>query len=275
MGLWQNIMGWFRPSGGTRAPEPAAAPKFSQDEIEAATWFQAQFREQAERVLQGTPFTFALVLAIAMQETSYLWTRFYKKMAPGDVLKLCVGDTFDAPNRDAFPKNKRALLAASNGAQMFDVARAALVSIGKHDNDYRKVAQNENKFCHGYGIFQYDLQFFETNPEFFLQEKWSDFAECLKVLKQELVEALKRAYRTPKETLTEREMVFVAIAYNAGSVNTQGSFKQGFKDDSGQFYGEKIWRYIQLARLLPPPPKPATPDAKPDDTRPDQPPLTS
>jgi hypothetical protein len=86
-------------------------------------------------------------------------------------------------------------------------------------------------------------------------------------------------------------MVFTAIAYNAGRVNTEGSFKQGFKSDDGRYYGENIWRYLQLAKILPPwvPPevKPAavtvetTPggspssDGQPSGSQPQQPPLTS
>lgn len=271
-----GILSWFRPVGSrTRAVEPVAAPRFSQSEIDAATWFQEQFREAAERELQDTPFTFPLVLAIAMQETSYLWSKFYKGMTPGEVLKLCVGDTLDSPNRSAFPKNMRDLAAVANGDSMFKIAREALVNIGKYDKTYGGVAKREDKFCHGYGIFQYDIQFFKTNPDFFLQQKWADFTECLKVLKQELQAAKKRAYGAEKNSLTEREMVFVAIAYNAGRVNTNGSFKQGFKDDSGQYYGEKIWRYLQLARQLPawpPPSKPAPPVA---DGASDSPPPTS
>jgi hypothetical protein len=48
--------------------------------------------------------------------------------------------------------------------------------------------------------------------------------------------------------LTNDEMVYVAIAYNHGSVNTHGSFKQGFfEHDSGKFYGEMIANYLATA----------------------------
>ncbi len=37
-----------------------------------------------------------------------------------------------------------------------------------HVPAYSKVAKLPHKFCHGYGIFQYDLQFFLTDPDYFL-----------------------------------------------------------------------------------------------------------
>src|SRR5262245_19653904 len=119
MGMWRTIMDWLLGDSSTTRSQDLEAPKFSQAEIDAATWFQQNFRADAEKVLEGTPFPFALALAIAMQETSYMWTNFYKNMTPNEVLALCVGDTLDAPNRSAFPKNKSALLAATNGSQMF------------------------------------------------------------------------------------------------------------------------------------------------------------
>jgi hypothetical protein len=218
---------------------------------EAIRWFKAQFGTAIQTACVGTPFSLDMLTAIAMQETYYIWGDLYKKLPVAEVLQLCVGDTLDAPNRSAFPKNKAQLLTEPRGDEMFAIAREALESIGPYFSRYNEIAtMNPNKFCHGYGIFQYDIQFFQTNPAYFLEKRWYNFANCLAVCLQELQEALKRTYKPAKQVLTEEEMVYVAIAYNKGSVNLLKKFKQGYRDDSGRFYGEHIWEYLQLAKSV-------------------------
>ena len=60
--------------------------------------------------------------------------------------------------------------------------------------------------------------------------------------------ALRRAYGASKSTLSDEEMVYVAIAYNRGTVNFARGFKQGYRDEVEKHYGEHIWGYLQLAR---------------------------
>lgn len=219
--------------------------------LENAKWFKAQFKTKIENIIQGTPFSVNMLTAIAMQETGYLWGPLRKILPVEEVLKLCVGDTIDAPGRDAFPQKKADLLAHPKGAQMFTIAREALEAIAQHNADYRAVAVKPNKFCHGFGIFQYDLQFFKPNPQFFLEKRWHDFDACLSVfVRDELKAALKRAYGNNKTSLTDKERVYVAIAYNKGSVNVNGSFKQGHKDN-GKFYGENIAEFLEIAKQAP------------------------
>ncbi|HUP60253.1 MAG TPA: hypothetical protein VNA69_07525 [Thermoanaerobaculia bacterium] len=132
---------------------------------------------------------------------------------------------------------------------MFAVARKALEDIGQHSSRYDEVARmNPNKFCHGFGIFQYDIQFFPKNPRFFLDRQWASFDACLALCVSELKAALKRAYGSRKKTLTPEEMAYVTIAYNRGKVNFAKKFKQGYRDESGKYYGEHIWTYLQMAR---------------------------
>ncbi len=219
---------------------------------DAMAWFKGQFGAQIQAGIQTTPFSVDMLTAIAVQETFEIWGALYQSLPVDEVLELCVGDTLDAPKRSAFPTNKAALLAAPQGAQMFAVAREALESLKPYFPVYKNIANsNPNKFCHGYGIFQYDIQFFKTNPDYFLQKKWYHFDECLAQCVHELNAALKRAYPAGKSTLTDQEMVFVAIAYNRGSVNFAKGFKQGFKDSSGKYYGEYMWEYLQLAKTVP------------------------
>jgi len=132
----------------------------------AITWFKTQFGPQLEAGLADTPFSPDLIAAIALQETSYIWAKLIDKLSPEEILEVCVGDTLDAPNRSAFPKTKDELVAADRGEEMFQVARAALEAVGAHDQTYRRIAETKpNKFCHGFGIFQYDIQFFKSDPE--------------------------------------------------------------------------------------------------------------
>lgn len=217
----------------------------------AMHWFKKQFRLEIQRSIRGTPFTIDLLTAISMQETGYIWINLYEDLQVAELLKLCVGDTLDTPRRKAFPKDKAELLAETNGDAMFSIAREALESIAPHNSDYRSAARNPDKYCRGFGIFQYDLQFFRVNPKYFLEKRWYNFSDCLEQCVQELESALKKVYGAGKSTLSDEEMVYVTIAYNRGSVNFSKKFKQGYEDSSGKFYGEYIWEYLQLAQSIP------------------------
>ncbi len=218
---------------------------------DAARWFKRTYGKEISAAAAETPFSLDLFTAIAMQETYYIWGKLYGKLSLDEVLKLCVGDTLDAPKRSAFPKNKEELLAAPNGDKMFQVAREALESLGAHIPEFHEIAQmHPNKFCHGFGIFQYDIQFFKTNPDFFLERRWYSFDACLTHCVHELQAALKRAYGSGKTMLTDEEQVFVAIAYNRGSVDFKRGFRQGYKDESGKYYGEYIWDYLMLSKSI-------------------------
>jgi len=225
-------------------------------EKEGLIWFKSQFRIPVQAAVKGTPFTVDLISAIAMQE-SYgdAWGLIYKSMPVAEVLKRCVGDTLDFPSRSsAFPKNKAALIAPSvpNGQEMFNIAREALLTLAGFNHGYNGAAHNPDKFCHGYGIFQYDIQFFQqTNPDFFLQKKWFDFDQCLALCLSEL-KAVSDVLFKGKTKLTDEQLTYVAIGYNVGprKVKVGGGFKQGHQSD-GIFYGENIDRYMRMAEAIP------------------------
>ncbi len=217
---------------------------------EAIAWFKRTFGSRIVSGVRGTPFSIDLVCAIANQETGYIWSPLVAKgLSESDVLRLCVGDTLDADKgRSVFPRTKADLLSAPHGAQMFQIAREACVEMARVTPGYGFVMNNPNKFCHGFGIFQYDIQFFRNNPDFFLEKRWQDFSACLAQLLTELKEALARQHWTDKTKLSYDEQVFVAIAYNRGSANPRFGFKQGHKSDDGRYYGENINEYMGIAQ---------------------------
>lgn len=214
-------------------------------------WFKESMGPKVSEAVKNTPFDLDLLAAIAYQETGYVWSRMIGKIPLNEILMNCVGDTIDSPKRSAFPKNKAALLAAPNGDKMFTVARDALKRIGEWDATYKSIFNKKpDKFCHGYGMFQYDLQFFKTNPDYFLTKGWGDVDKIIALAVQELKAAQKRIPSLKgKQSLTYKEKIFVAIAYNKGTADVNGSFKQGHKNTSdGSFYGENIDKYYSIAQ---------------------------
>jgi hypothetical protein len=219
--------------------------------IKDIVWFKSQLGGEITTSLLDTPFTLDLVTAIACQETGYIWQVLRKKLDTiEEVLALCVGDTIDAPGRSAFPKNKAALVAKPRGDEMFAIAREALERVAEHIDGYKPSAAKSNKFMRGYGIFQYDLQFFLKDPDFFLNKEWIRFDSCLAKLLAELRSALVKVGLQNKPSLTDMELAHVAIAYNKGSFNPALGLKQGHKSD-GKFYGESIFEFIALSKTAP------------------------
>ena len=219
--------------------------------IEGMAWFKKLFGARVQAALQGSPFTLDLMTAVAVQETFEVWSGLLSTMGEERILSLCVGDTVDRKRQ--FPKNKADLLKCHDGEQMFRTARLSLEAVAVHNRDYAKAAEHPDKFCRGFGIFQYDIQFFDkVDPVFFLDMKWFDFQACLGKALSELAAVNEELYRG-KRTLTVNEMVYVAIGYNQGAAATDvnGGFKQGYKDGSGRFYGEAIFDHIRIAAKVP------------------------
>jgi hypothetical protein len=217
-------------------------------------WFKREFAAEIEPALSSTAFSVDMLTAIACQETGYIWARLRKTLSVQSVLELCVGDTIDAKpgggGRRAFPKNKAELLSHARGDEMFAIARQCLEDIASHLNDFKPAANSSNKFCRGFGIFQYDLQFFKIDPDYFLQRRWRDFAACLGVAVTELKDAQKKARLGDKTTLTDLEMAHVAIAYNTGRFIASKGLKQGFKNSDGKYYGELVYEYLLKAKQV-------------------------
>lgn len=215
---------------------------------EAILWFKSTFQQQLPQAVAGTPFCIDLLSAIALQETGYIWSVLVAKGLPvNQVLRLCVGDTIDAPGRNAFPKNKQELLSLPKGQQIFDIARQCLVDMAQHIAGYRNAVTNSSKFCRGFGIFQCDLQFAKTKADYFLNQAWGDIVKCLELMMEELKAAQSRQGWSAKTTLTDFEKIHIAIAYNRGKSTLSKGFRQGHFDGE-RYYGEYIQEYLATAQ---------------------------
>ena len=225
-------------------------------------WLKGQFSTQISAAVANTPFSLDLVVAIACQETGFIWGPLQRQGVPtARILKLCVGDTIDGkPNgkgRKPFPRSRAELEGHANGTAMFAVARQALIDMAAVVPGYTSVAQNPNKFCHAFGIFQYDLQFFDLDVPYFSQGGYAEFPRSLKKCVTELIAAQKRTLLKGKTVLTDREQVSVGIAYNRGSYNPNLGLKQGHFDGE-HYYGENLMSYLNLAKTVPTPPAAST-----------------
>jgi hypothetical protein len=217
-------------------------------------WFKQQFSSQIEAALPGTPFDLDMIVAIACQETGYIWAILRKKNLPlAGVVALCVGDTIDykGPHqgRQAFPRNKDALVAKPNGQLMFDIARKALEDMAAYIPGYQDAVANPKKFCRGFGVFQRDLQFFKDDPDYFLERRYESFANTLAHCLGELRRGLNKLGFESRTSLTDLEFEMVAIAYNTGGYNPSKGLQQGHFDGE-KYYGERIDEYLTRSRSV-------------------------
>jgi hypothetical protein len=127
---------------------------------------------------------------------------------------------------------------------MFAIAREALQAIAEFDRAYAAEFRDPGEFCRGYGIFQYDLQFYRRDPDFFLERQWHDFDACLTRFLHELTTKLRRVFGPGKTSLTRSEMAALAIAYNTGSCRPAQGLRQGHRSPGGRYYGERIFDFL-------------------------------
>ena len=220
---------------------------------QAIRWFKQTFEADLRQAVQGTPFTVDFLVAIACQETGYIWSTLQRKGYPtAQIPRLCVGDTIDGDGRKgrrAFPRNREELEAQPRGKAMFAIARAALEEMAQAtgNRDYLRVLANPDKFCRGFGVFQYDLQHFKTDPDYFLEQRYADFRACAAKCIDVLLAAKRRVYPA-LDTLGDAELVHVGIAYNTGRFDHAKGLKQGYKNAAGRYYGEQLAEFLRMAQ---------------------------
>jgi hypothetical protein len=214
-------------------------------------WFKNEFESIIAPSLTETPFDTNMLVALACQETGEVWPFLRRAgLKTSDVVRLCVGDTLDADGgRRAFPTEKAQLLSSPQGRQMFDIARAALVDMAQHVPSYRTVAKNPDKFCRGFGVFQRDLQFFRSDPNYFLQRQYEDFSNSLAMAIDELKRALRKLGFEKQPSLSDLQAAAVAICYNTGRYDPRKGMRQGYFDKV-RYYGERYFDYLRLAQTI-------------------------
>ncbi len=213
-------------------------------------WFKTTYGARLLPYIKDTPFTLDMMTALACQETGEVWPflRKVKALSPDDILALCVGDTLD---RDStFPKDKDHLLSVPKGQEMLDIARQALVDMAVYVKSYQGAAKNKKKFCKGFGLFQYDLQFFKTKEkDFFLNKLWATLDGTTTHALGELNNALKTLGLQGATSLTDEQFAFAGIVYNTGRFIKSKGLDQGFVTD-GKHYGRNLFEFIAKCRAV-------------------------
>lgn len=224
-------------------------------------WFKARFQARISPALAGTPLTVDLLTAIACQETGEVWPVLRRKnLDEAAILALCVGDTLDADKgRRAFPRTKADLVAVPQGEAMFALAHQALVELAAHVPAYRGVAAKPHKFCHAFGIFQRDLQFFPEDPSYFLDRRYADFDQALGHCVALLRNAVRKMGWQQRTSLSDHELCALGIIYNSGRYTPSRGLRQGHRNGQGRFYGELLFDFLRLAHTVGPAATPALP----------------
>ncbi len=145
----------------------------------------ANYNNEFTTATNGTPFDKKYLVAIACQETAYMWIGWIGKYDTSTILSRCVldgtGDTSDTiGQRSAFPKNKQHFLTKFPQSNL-----DMLIQEGNKTRQLRGL-NPATILYKGYGLFQYDLQYINTDKDFFLQKQWYSMAECLKRVMKEL-----------------------------------------------------------------------------------------
>ncbi|WP_097164396.1 hypothetical protein [Enterobacter sp. CC120223-11] len=220
----------------------------SKDDIR---WFKDNFGSRIQAATVGSVFDVDMLTAVACQETGELWSAMrHKGLAADKIVALCCGDTLDADKgRKAFPQTKTSLLKVQKGDAMFEIARNALLGMAKYVPGYAFAFDKPNKFCHGFGMFQYDLQFFAVDPNYFLNREYEIFENTLNRALGELKKALVSQRLNKQTSLSDLQFCQVAICYNTGGFRPELGLKQGYQS-GGKYYGEAIRDYLAMARSV-------------------------
>lgn len=217
------------------------------------TWFKGNFFSQMAAAVKGTPLTVDFLTALACQESGEIWPIVRTKVASVDkVMALCVGDTLDG--RGAFPTSLQQLLNKPNGQAMFNIGRQALIDMAAVvGGAYAKMAKIPTKYCHGYGVYQVDIQHFLSEPDYFLERQWETFDGSLQRALGVLRFALKKRGLANASGLSDFDLATVGIVYNTGGFKASAGLDQGFKPDGGKHYGQALFDLIRLVHTVPNP----------------------
>jgi len=132
---------------------------------------------------------------------------------------------------------------------MFAIVRKALLDMSEHVPGYGFAKNRKSKFCHGFGVFQLDLQFFKTDPDYFLERCYERFSETLGKALRDLISCQKKRGLQNRTSVTDFEFCTIAITYNTGRFRPNKGLKQGHFDGA-TYYGEHINDYVPRLRAF-------------------------
>lgn len=167
--------------------EPASLPLSKSAALTCARWLMSNYGGQLQAAVRGRPYNTEHLCAIICQETAYKWLKWTSTLTPKTIVERCVFDAsgdYPGTTRGAFPKNT-ADFKAAYGAELTTL-------LVEEANITRRLQGWDDKpwVYKGYGIFQYDLQHININPDFFREKQWYDFSICLNRACKELDDKL-------------------------------------------------------------------------------------
>lgn len=155
---------------------PKDMPLTQAQAIRARDWMVQNFGAEIDAAIAGSVIDRNLVCAIAGKETANVWLAWINRIPPAQVLERCVFDASgDAPDtsRGAFPRNTQAFR-DSVGDSLTDM----LIAEANETRQLRNLSPARWVYK-GYGILQYDLQHYQTDPDFFAKKQWASMAVCM------------------------------------------------------------------------------------------------
>lgn len=213
-------------------------------------WFKSTFGKPMAEATAARPFGIDLLTALACQETGLVWSvlRRQAKLPTARLLELCVGDTVEKTRR-AFPRSRDALLAAPDGQRMYELARSALLAMAAQVPAYASAARQAQTFCHGFGVFQRDLQHYLRDPRYFLDAGYADFDQTLGHAVATLEAGLTTLGWQHATQLSDHDQACLAIVYNTGRFVPARGLRQGWFDGKA-YYGEQVLDFLRMARTV-------------------------
>lgn len=193
----------------------------------ATAWLLDHYGPVLQRAFQGTPVPLDLACAFACQESAYTWftnKKFVAGRSPDEMMQLLALDNVSP--RCAYPRDTDEF---KNDKRTADLA-PILIAICDQSRQARGYSPT-GKLLYGYGLFQYDLQNYKSDPGFWRDKVvgsskpglWPDVAVCADRLVREFKE---------KATAHPNDLKAAVAAYNGSGENAReyAEIVMGYRD---------------------------------------------
>ena len=157
-------------------------------------WFKDTFHEPVAAATAGTPFGRRSARGdCATGVGRDLGASCEARSDVDELLELCVGDFSMTTRGDGRFRRTRQRCSPYRAATKCSPLPTTRSCAWPFTSGLPALPRKKaHKFCRGFGIFQYDLQFFKVDPEYFLQRRWHHFDLALGRCVGELQAAQKR-----------------------------------------------------------------------------------